>query len=59
LPPVALPPFKDVPGEERLKTSIKSRTVKAAEIYDRPARISNGADFLDLAVNKEFERLGI
>lgn len=59
--PEAIPPqrVKGVPGEERLKTTIKERIIRAADISDSSVRISNGGDFLDLTVSKEFERLEI
>jgi formate dehydrogenase major subunit len=59
--PEAVPPqrFKGVPGEERLKTTVKERIIRVADISDSPIKISNGGDFLDLTVSQEFERLGI
>jgi len=42
-----------------LQTSINGCTVRTAEIVDETIRVTNGADFLDLHVNQEFEKLGL
>ena len=60
LPETGLPQrYTAAQSGEILQAPIKGYTVKEAEIVDKPIRVTNGADFLDLKVTQEFEKLGI